>query len=186
MKFWTIQTKDVLEHVNNSGVFQPDFSESRYLKRNTNLKKLYDFVLKSFNTVNDMDLPGLVYAFAKSDGKSIYSIEDFNEFCTFIKDKHDVVGGFWSAIEKNQAIIIELAYDDYFNPIFIDINDFQFLMPPIIKIGGYSEKSIERICNDIRTGRITSSEFPSNVIQAHLPCIKRENIIQTYPIFELD
>lgn len=186
MKYWTIQTKDVLERINSGETFQPDFTESRYLKINANLKRLYDLVLKSFNSVNNMNLPGVTYAFAQSNGKSIYSIENFNEFHTFAKNKQDIIGGFWEKIEKRNSVILELTYNDDFNPIFIDINDFQFLMPPIVSVCGYSKESIKRICGDIQTGQITSSEFPSNVIQAHLPYIKQENIIQTYPVFEFE
>jgi hypothetical protein len=85
VKYWTIQTKDVIETVNEKGIFQPDFDKSRYLSINSNLKDLYYLVLKSFNKINSMDLHGVVYAFTQSDGKSIYSIKDIDEFYTFMK-----------------------------------------------------------------------------------------------------
>ena len=31
MKFWTVQTKDVIEIIQEKGVYQPDFNNSRYL-----------------------------------------------------------------------------------------------------------------------------------------------------------
>ena len=167
MKFWTIQSKDVIKIVNEKGIFQPNFDKSRYLAINSNLKDLYHFVLQAFNKINDMDLHGVVYAFARSDGRRIYPIEDINEFCAFIQDKRAVIDGFWQMLAKCDVEIVELIYDEKFNPIFVDINDFQFLMPPITFFPPYTEQSINRICENISKGQIAVSEFPSNVIQSH-------------------
>ncbi|APM39964.1 MULTISPECIES: hypothetical protein [Clostridium] len=186
MKYWTIQTKDVIETVNEKGIFQPDFDKSRYLSINSNLKDLYYFVLKAFNKINGMDLHGVVYAFAQSDGRRINSIKDIDEFCAFIKNKKAVIDGLWKMIAKGDVEIVELIYNEEFNPIFVDINDFQFLMPPIMYFPPYTKQSIDRICDDISKGQIRVSEFPSNVIQAHLSYIKTENIVNIYPIFDLD
>ena len=50
----------------------------------------------------------------------------------------------------------------------------------------YTQKSIDRILGDIKQGQITVSEFPSNVIQVHLPYIEKKNVINIYPVFDLD
>ena len=81
---------------------------------------------------------------------------------------------------------MELNYEERFNPIFIDINDFQFLMPPIMLLPPYTKNSILRIRQDIVYGQTSVSEFPSNVMQAHLPYIEKENIVNVYPIFEIE
>ena len=83
-------------------------------------------------------------------------------------------------------MIIELNYEDNFNPIFIDMNDFQFLMPPIMLLPPYTAESINRILEDITQDQICVSEFPSYVIQAHLPYIEKRNVINIYPMFELN
>ena len=67
MKFWTIQTKDVIEQIQEKGIYQPDFSFSRYLKTNEKLGDLYSVTLRSFNQINKKNLPGIIFAFAKSD-----------------------------------------------------------------------------------------------------------------------
>ncbi len=186
MKYWTVQTKNVIDIVHEKGIFQPDFNISHYLNINANLKNLYYLVLKSFNTINDINLPGLIYAFAQSDGTKICPLKDINEFCTFIKDRKAVIDGFWKKLNKKDVVIVELIYNETFNPIFIDINDFQFIMPPIISVYPYTKQSVYRIYREIQDGKITASEFPSNVIQAHLPYIKPENILNNYPIFDLN
>jgi len=81
---------------------------------------------------------------------------------------------------------LEEDYEDNFNPIFIDMNDFQFLMPPIMLLPPYTSESINRILEDITQGQICVSEFPSYVIQAHLPYIEKRNVINIYPMFELN
>ena len=83
-------------------------------------------------------------------------------------------------------MVLELEYEENFNPIFIDINDFQLLMPPRMILPPYTGESFGRILNDISLGRVSSSEFPSYLFQAHLPDIKKENIINVYPVFSLD
>lgn len=76
--------------------------------------------------------------------------------------------------------------EDSFNPLFIDINNFQFLMPPITILPPYSYESIARIVTDIRHARISSGVFPSYLIQAYLPVIHEKNITEMYHMFSLD
>ena len=186
MKFWTIQTKSVMKTIQEEGIYQPDFIRSRYLDENSDLKNLYYIILESFNQINKTDLPGIVYSFAKSENNRICSIKTIEEFEDFIKDKKAVIDSFWQHIDKENSVIIELDYENDFNPIFIDINDFQFLMPPLVPLQPYSIESIGRILTDIQLGQITVSEFPSDVIQAHLPYIGKQNVVRTYPVFHLD
>lgn len=186
MKFWTIQTKDVLEIIQKEGIYRPDFSKSRYLGMNRELNDLYYFILQSFNSQNQKDLKGLIFAFARSDNKSIYPIGSIDEFKSFMESKKAVLGSFWKNLDQNNSIIMELNYEERFNPIFMDINDFQFLMPPIMLLPPYTKNSILRIQQDIVYGQTSVSEFPSNVMQAHLPYIEKENIVNVYPIFNIE
>ena len=59
-------------------------------------------------------------------------------------------------------------------------------MPPIFFSYPFTEQDIERICWSIENGIITRSVFPSNVIQAHLPYIKAENIVNIYSMFDFE
>ena len=186
MKFWTIQTKRVIEIIEEEGIYQPDFNCSRYLEINAKLVDLYSIILQSFNQINEMNLSGIVYAFAKLEEDRICSINSIEEFMKFIKSKRSVINGFWKQLDKDNSVIMELDYEGGFNPIFIDINDFQFLMPPIMMLYPYTPDSIKRILTDIRMGQITTSELQSNVIQAHLPYIEKKNMVNVYPLFDLE
>ena len=124
MKFWTVQTKDVIEIIEEKGVYQLDFNNSRYLHINNNLSELYSIILHSFNQINKKDLPGVIYAFANNDNNRICPIHTIEEFKEFIKSKQAVIGGFWKQLDKDNSMILELEYEDNFNPIFIDMNDF--------------------------------------------------------------
>ena len=43
MKYWTVQTKEVLDIINRDGVYNPKNTESRYVKENPSLLPLYNF-----------------------------------------------------------------------------------------------------------------------------------------------
>lgn len=87
MKFWTIQTKNVIDIIQEKGIYQPDFNCSRYLNANKKLNDLYSVILQSFNNINRKDLPGIIYAFMKSQLYSLrfeFLIISFcNTFCHF-------------------------------------------------------------------------------------------------------
>lgn len=191
MKYWTVQSKDVLDKILTDGMYQPDFSQSAYPRKfnHSELEKglfeVYAHVLKAFNHINGVELPGVVFAFLQSDGEHIYSIDTVAEFVTFIMSKEYALGGYWANIDKENSVLMELEYENNFNPILVDFNDFQYIMPPLMQMPPYTEDSFLRIAEDIEYGRITPSEFPSNIIQAHLPWIKKENLLNVYPVFEL-
>lgn len=185
MKYWTIQTNSVFDDIQSKGYYQPDFSKSRYLNLNNELNALYNVILESFNSINHINLPGIVFAFVKSDGNRISSFSSYEEFKTFMTSKKAVIDSLWKHL-KTDAVIAELDYEDDFNPIFIDINDFQFLMPPIMLMPPYTEESLDRILRDISLGQISHSEFPSYIIQAHLPYIRAKNLTNVYPFFDLE
>lgn len=134
MKFWTVQSKDVAKIVKEKGIYQPDFSKSRYLLADKKLSNLYDTVRDNFNMLNKMKLPGIAYAFARRNGEKIVSIENYSEFKIFIMANKNVIDGLWKTLSIGNSEVLELDYEDTFNPIFIDINDFQFIMPPILNL----------------------------------------------------
>lgn len=47
MKFWSVQTKNVMEIIQEEGRYQPDFQKSNYLKKLPHMEELYHFILKS-------------------------------------------------------------------------------------------------------------------------------------------
>lgn len=185
MKFWTIQTKTVLEAIMKEGFFQPDFKKSGCLYTNPNLSTLYYMVLESFNKSNNVNLPGVIFSFLGSDNQSIFPLEDIYQFHDFMNAKRPAIQSLWNQFLQNDSVILELDYSENFNPVFIDLNDFQFLMPPVMMVKPYTVQDVSRICQDICSGEIYPSIFPSGVIQAHLPYIKAEHIVHVYPMFPL-
>ena len=185
MKVWTIQSKEVLNTIATKGVYQPNFEMSPYLMKNPKLANLYRFILESYNSVNGMNLSALIYGFMQSDGKQIFPIENIDEFYTFINEKMPAIKSFWNNIDKENSVILQLEYKDNFNPLYIDINDFQALMPPVMIIPPYTQNTFDTICRDIQNGIIRTSIFPSYAIQCHLPYISQDNIVQAYSVFDI-
>lgn len=79
--------------------------------------------------------------------------------------------------------IIELSYNNSFNPVLLDYNDFQFLMPPVQVFPPFNKDDVGRIRNNIKSGRYFPSKIPSGIVQAHLPNISPNNIVNVYPMF---
>ena len=185
MKFWTVQKTAVVNTVNKFGGFSPDFSKSDYVAMNPDLKSLYDVILSSFNKVNNVMFSGLIFSFMESDNKKIYSIPDIYSFYDLINEKKPVIKSLWENLCSKDTVILELDYSEEFNPIYMDVNDFQFLMPPLMIMPPYTDNDIQYLLEDINNGIIRPSVFPSGLIQAHLPYIQSENITNLYPMFKL-
>lgn len=185
-KFWTVQDKKVLDAVNNNGYYKADISKSIFVNKNPELKELYTIIVNSFNKINGLSLNGVIFAFAFSDDTNIYCFNNYDAFSSYIKLKKDVIRGLWNTFCNDRYVVLELEYKKDFNPIFIDINDFQLLIPPLMVLPPYTKASFDRILNNISVGEITLNEFPSYLIQVHLPTIEKENIINVYPTFPLD
>lgn len=186
MRFWTIQSLDVVDILRRDGIYQPDFRNSRFLMKDPSLKELYDYVLECYNQINGTCLPGLVFSFAKSDNKNVQQFEGADDFYQYMCSHRHAIKGFWKQLNPQNNIVMELEYKEKLNPLFIDINDFQLLMPPLMLFPPYSYFSIQRITSDLQSGEISLSEFPSGVIQVHLPCIRREDVCNLYSLFELE
>jgi hypothetical protein len=188
MRFWTVQKKEVINEVYKNGFFQPDFNLSDSIEKNPELSNLYNLVLNSFNNINGTNLPGLIFTFVKAnkDSEHFEYMENIDEFYKFIQKSRPSIQSLWNTLCKQDVVIVELEYSEKINPIYIDINDFQFLMPPIMLFPPYTQQSINNITDDIANGIIRRSDFPSYVIQAHLPCISKENIVNIYEMFPFE
>ena len=186
MKYWTVQTKEVLDIINRDGVYNPKNTESRYVKENPSLLPLYNFFTMAYN--NGTNAEGLIYTFFDCDYNNIHYFMNIDEFTASIKYPihANAVRSLWKKlISQKDAIIMELEFSDELNPLWIDINDFQFLMPPILCVPPYTEEIFSQICDFIAEGICFRSPFPSYLIQGHLPYIRKDNIVNIYPVFEI-
>ena len=185
MKFWTVQKRSIVEHIMENGIYQPIFELSDY-QAGDDLQELYGLFLQFFNQVNHSDLPGLIFAFLQSDGQQIFSIKDIQSFYNFIQKSKPAIMSLWNNLAKKDVVILELEYEQSFNPICIDINDFQLLMPPLMVLPPYTDEYIVNLLRELKQGVISRSVFPSGVIQAHLPNIQAENIVNVYEMFDFE
>ena len=64
-------------------------------------------------------MPGLIFAFLQSDGKSVFEINNFDLFYSLIQNKKSVIWCLWRELLIQDALIVELAYDEDFNPIVL-------------------------------------------------------------------
>lgn len=182
MRFWTVQQASILETLQTEGIYQPDFSKSRYLETNPSLASLYRFLLDSFYKVNGQKLPGLIFAFGKCDGEVITDYMGIGDFYKYIGERKGAINSLWEHFPPN-SMVLELEYYEDFNPLWVDINDFQYLMPPVLTLPPYTQDSEQRILEDISTGEPRLSEFASGIMQCHLPYIKKKNLVAAYPFY---
>ena len=131
MIIWTLQKAAILNHIQQSGFYQPDFSMSPFLWDKPELAKPYARVLQAFNRHNQTSLPGLIFGFTASDNRCIYDLPTAEDFCRHMAPRMDAIRSLWRNLtERQNCVLMQLEYPDNINPVFIDINDFQFLMPP--------------------------------------------------------
>ncbi len=186
IKFWTIQSDEVINEIEKYGVYYPNNSKSSFVADNKDLLDLYNFMLDSFNAINGTSYDGLIYSFMDASPEGIKYFNDYKEFerTILIKGKGKIET-LWNQLYKKGSKIIELNYEESFNPLYIDINDFQYLMPPFMVLPPYKEGDREIILEDVRDGIIRESVFPSWIIQAHSGYIKKENICNIYNMFPM-
>lgn len=183
MVYWTIQKRDIIEKVLRGEEYYPDFSKSDFIAKNVDLSKLYNHLLYSYNFQNSTQLEGVIFTFMYGDRNAIYSLREFTDFEYIIRQSYDSVKSLWKHFLKSDTVIVKMEIEQDFNPIYIDMNDFQFLMPPIILVPPYRREHILSLLDDIENGIIRPSVFPSNIIQAHIPCIKKEYIAEVHNMF---
>lgn len=187
MKFWTIQSQEVLDIIEKEGVYHPKFSMSQYYKQ---YYELYDFMLKSFNNINNLNCEGLIYAFCISNKGMIYPIANIEGFRYFINRNKDKITYLWDEFIKKDSKILELEVDFVFNDLALAFNDFQYIMPsPVNKLLFDTveyQTNCELILSNIKKGNIMCSGENCDLIQSHLPYIKKLDIKNIYKIFSLD
>lgn len=54
-KFWTIQKRENLKQIQETGMYIPKRQLSEYVQGNEEMTELYDFITDSFNRLNDIE-----------------------------------------------------------------------------------------------------------------------------------
>lgn len=187
MKYWTVQSQEVLQIIERDGVYYPQFTRSQYYEK---YSTLYDFMLESFNNVNNFEYEGLIYAFCVSDRGMIHSISNIEGFRYFLNLNKDKILYLWKHFKDNNYKILELVINMEFNDLSLSFNDFQYVMPSAINELLFDpieyKTKCEWILSNVKKGIATSSGEAWDLIQSHLPYIKKTDIKNIYEIFSLD
>ena len=186
LRFWTIQKLDVVTALLQYKTYQPAFAYSDYVQEDPGLSELYGLLLDSYNRANNTDHPGLVFTFlGNDDDDNIFDFKDYATFCQFIIDHSFAIKSLWNHLASKNTVIMCVEKELDSNLLLIDINDFQCLMPPIMISYPYTEDNIRYLIQNFSAGNYIRSVAPSNLLQAHIPDIKAEEVIGLYPMFTL-
>lgn len=191
MQYWTIQNKLALETLSQGSTYYPDFNQSNYLQEIPALNDLYGFFLKAFNNINfiepdDQHGKGLIFSFYAYDDQA-HDLIGPDQILNYVYQHRTAVGHLWKHLAKNpDNRLLQVEFDsEFFNPLLLDINDFQILMPPMAALPPYTEEDLDRITTTITHGAIPGSVLPSHVYQAHLPYLRAENVLNVYNDFAI-
>lgn len=185
-KFWTVQKREIFTEIQKRGIYYPDFSKSDFVHENPKLSELYNFMLNNYNRINRTNCKGLIFSFFKMNDEYLQFFPDFETFKSFIILKKNAIYAMWKKLLSNDCVILELEVESELNPLFIDINHFQLLMPPIMTLPPYTKDDINMIIDWVKNGKIGKGYENPALIQAHLPYIRIEDVIGVYPTFDLN
>lgn len=187
-KYWTVQSREVINLLREKGIYFPNFEFSKLVNKNPEIRDVYNIILDSFNKFNNSKVKGVLFSFLAYDiNNGILTINSYEEFKKRIINAKGSIKSLWDYFLSGEFVILELELPDDFNPIFIEINDFQAIMPPVIYMPPYTKPIIEDIYNSlIINGNGGTPVMPCGLIQAHIPFIMVEDITNVYPLFSLD
>lgn len=197
MYYWTVQSKKVLEIIDRDGIYKPDIEKSTYLEKfkptlktefdmYTNNLSLYQFMKDCAFTINNYPLKGLIYCFCKVENNYISDFKSQNDFYSYLVNKKEVIKSLWDNLSNSNSVLLQLEFNEKFwNPLFIDINDYQYLMPPVITMPPYQEDDFDKIKINLLQG-VCKPIFNSGIIQAHLPYITKGMIKNIVPLYRFD
>lgn len=174
----------VVNHALKNGVYYPEFGYSDYLEENHELSELYDFLLSSYCELNKISCNGLLFEFWVKSGNALCHFDNYKDYVDLMRSKNAANAGSWNHFLRDDYVV-ELGLDTDLNLLPIDLNDLQFLMPPITLVSPYTEDDINRLRTNLSRGVLADSPFPSDLIQVHLPYMAKENIVGIYPMFEI-
>ena len=182
---WTVQKRAALNTCLTYDYFCPDFEKSDYLSRIPDLKYLYDMLLEAYNNMNSETLKGLVFSFCLEENGRISSFTNYEQFKWYITQNRSVVQSLWKSFEAMDCVILKLRLCQTNNPLYIDFNNFQLLMPPITILPPYTEDYFKNLVDKWTSGQYVKGILNSGLVQAHLPALVKEDLLGVYPMFTI-
>ena len=97
MKLWTVQKYTAVNEILKQGIYQPDFSRSWYASQGEMEDHFYKALLEMFYLLNGIQLPGLVFTFAKNvENQYIDDFSSYEEFQQFIASRKAAINSLWN------------------------------------------------------------------------------------------
>ena len=182
MKVWTVQQMAAVQLVLSGKIYQPNFSLSPSLRDSPELSLLYEKMLQAYDNINHLSLPGLVFCFARTDNDSVWGPPNINAFKEMIIDSKGALKTLWAKLGEGSPVILELEYTEPLNPLMVNLNDFQALMPPFVEMPPfYTKTTVSDLQDMFLSGRAPASPFPCPAAQLVYPFIAPYHLIDTYP-----
>ena len=182
---WTVQKRAVVNYCLTNDFYCPNFGNSDYLSETPALSSLYDMLLEAYNNVNSETLEGLVFSFCKEENDSITCFRDYEDFKSTITEHRDSLQSLWKRYEEMDCVVLKLRLRDTNNPLFIDFNNFQLLMPPILILPPYTQEYCKSLICHWIAGKYVKGILNPGLVQAHLPALVKEDLLGIYPMFTI-
>lgn len=132
-----------------------------------------------------------VFAFASvipspyHEDSLVFEDMDFNDFKDFIAKHMFAIDSLWRSFSPDSVIMkLEMMPDDY---VTMDINVWQFLMPPSVVLPPFSQKDYFKFSYLMaQPNMIIHGPLPSGVYQVILPYLVESNIVEVHEMVPYD
>ena len=198
MNYWSFQKQEVLDVINKEGVFFPDFS---YKQNPSYLNNSYNLALGLFKRYNPSfaDSNGVVFSFDRDIDNPFQTAGEIKEFfrngtmAQFIRkaDDQTPVSNYKLLQLANyhdiNTVPVDIALFVGFSSLDISIKDGalqfnQFQAESIFgKSGEYIFDMLSNWFSGNYSGPMYQGPIAKNILQHHLPFIKKENIVEVLP-----
>ncbi len=191
MKFWTIQSKDVIRELNSKGIYYPDMEKS---KNNLPMRPSYKELLANYNVLNKKDARGLIFGFHSLNAGG--EIEGPGEIYDYLRLRPELKSLFSSGKNEDYCIL-ELGITEPVNLLPIDFNDYIKLTLWANYQRNYNEelltvfenefearKEILKIKKYLPKGREVSG--PGSFIQVHYSQLAKEDILSVHHMIDFN
>lgn len=178
MTLWTLQSEEVMNLIDTTGIYYPDFRRSHYPATS---KDLYIELLDSFNRINEMAVKGLAFcfgAYCTTDSMiELSSKELFDKYISGTGIKGMLSSGEYNLFDGSHTLL-KIKVEDSINPIIVNFADYCDLIPPQWFL---SSDQLQMVHESIRHGYLIRPIVPcGSFFQYHIPYIKKEDIIERY------
>lgn len=178
MKLWTLQSKEVMQIIDDEGIYRPDFKKSRFPSSS---RDMYYEVLESFNRINETQLNGVVFCFgqycAPNTMTELNSKEVFDRMIANSGIKGMLSSGYYNLFDGTHSLLRVEGFDSV-NPIIVNYADFCDLKSPQFFL---SPDQAQQVHDSIRHGIVVRPIIQcGSFFQYHIPFLKKERIVERY------